>query len=132
MLMSANCHLATDMVLVSMKSADIHANVIRGLAVKIAKKILSNAALIHVITTPHVSMASIVTLVHVLHISTELFATRMSMSVSILFVGCMVHVLIPTEITIACVYQVGLVVIAKITLVPALWTHVKITPLVMM
>lgn len=132
MLMSANCHLATDMVLVSMKSADIHANVIRGLAVKIAKKILTNAALIHVITTPHVSMASIVTLVHVLRISTELHATRMSMSVSILFVGCMVLVLIPTEITIACVYQVGLVVIAKITLVPALWTHVKITPLVMM
>lgn len=132
MLMSANCHLATDMVLVSMKSVDIHANVIRGLAVKIAKKILTNAALIHVITTPHVSMASIVTLVHVLRISTELHATRMSMSVSILFVGCMVHVLIHTEITIACVYQVGLVVIAKITLVPALWTHVKITPLVMM
>lgn len=132
MLMSANCYLATDMVLVSIKSVDILAIVIRGLAVQIAKQILMNAVLIHVITTPHVSMVSIVTVVHVLRISTELYATRMSMSVSILFVDCMVHVLIHTEITTACVYQVGLVVIVKITLVPALWTHVKITPLVMM
>lgn len=56
MLMSVNCYFVMDMVFVLMKLVDIYVNVIRGLVVKIVKKILMNVVLIYVIIMLYVLM----------------------------------------------------------------------------